>query len=150
MTFSDKIKRSREVAKLTQLELAQEVGVSQRTIASYESGGARARRSTTEKLARALKVSVKFLSDDDCTNPLEDIEKDEYIDQARAMYGSKGVRDMEELLQDNAALFAGGELSQEQKDAFFQAVMTAYVTCKEEAKKKFSPKKKQVICEDEH
>lgn len=141
MTFSDKIKRSREVAKLTQLELAQEVGVSQRTIASYESGGARARRSTTEKLARALKVSVKFLSDDDCTNPLEDIEKDEYIDQARAMYGSKGVRDMEELLQDNAALFAGGELSQEQKDAFFQAVMTAYVTCKEEAKKKFSPKK---------
>lgn len=141
MTFSDKIKRSREVAKLTQLELAQEVGVSQRTIASYESGGARARRSTTEKLARALKVSVKFLSDDDCTNPLEDIEKDEYIDQARAMYGSKGVRDMEELLQDNAALFAGGELSQEQKDAFFQAVMTAYVTCKEEARKKFSPKK---------
>lgn len=141
MTFSDKIKRSREVAKLTQLELAQEVGVSQRTIASYESGGARARRSTTEKLARALKVSVKFLSDDDCTNPLEDIEKDEYIDQARAMYGSKGVRDMEELLRDNAALFAGGELSQEQKDAFFQAVMTAYVTCKEEAKKKFSPKK---------
>lgn len=141
MTFSDKIKRAREVAKLTQLELAQEVGVSQRTIASYESGGARARRSTTEKLARALKVSVKFLSDDNCTNPLEDIEKDEYIDQARAMYGSKGVRDMEELLQDNAALFAGGELSQEQKDAFFQAVMTAYVTCKEEAKKKFSSKK---------
>lgn len=141
MTFSDKIKRAREVAKLTQQELAKEVGVSQRTIASYESGGARARRSTTEKLARALKVSVKFLSDDDCTNPLEDIEKDEYIDQARAMYGSKGVRDMEELLQDNAALFAGGELSQEQKDAFFQAVMTAYVTCKEEAKKKFSPKK---------
>lgn len=141
MTFSDKIKRAREVAKLTQLELAQEVGVSQRTIASYESGGARARRSTTEKLARALKVSVKFLSDDNCTNPLEDIEKDEYINQARAMYGSRGVRDMEELLQDNAALFAGGELSQEQKDAFFQAVMTAYVTCKEEAKKKFSPKK---------
>ena len=39
MTFSDKIKRSREVAGLTQNELAQEVGVSQRTIASYESGG---------------------------------------------------------------------------------------------------------------
>ena len=38
MTFSDKIKRAREVAKMTQHELAQEVGVSQRTIASYESG----------------------------------------------------------------------------------------------------------------
>ena len=122
MTFSDKIKRAREVAKLTQNELAQEVGVSQRTIASYESGGAKARRSTTEKLARALKVSVKYLSDDNCLDPLEDIEKDEYIDQARALYGAKGVRDMDELLRDNAALFAGGELSQEQKDAFFNAV----------------------------
>ena len=140
MTFSDKIKRAREVAKLTQYELAQEVGVSQRTIASYESGGARARRSTTEKLARALKVSVKYLSDDACVDPLEDIEKDEYIEQARELYGSKGVRDMDTLLADNAALFAGGELSQEQKDAFFQAVMTAYVTCKEEASKKFGPK----------
>ena len=141
MTFSDKIKRAREVAKLTQNELAQEVGVSQRTIASYESGGARARRSTIEKLARALKVSVKFLSDDTCTDPLADIEKDEYIDQARELYGAKGVRDMEELLRDNTALFAGGELSQEQKDMFFQAVMTAYVTCKEEASKKFGSKK---------
>ena len=141
MTFSDKIKRSREVVKLTQLELAKAVGVSQRTIASYESGGARARRYTTEKLANALKVSVKYLSDDSCTDPLEDIEKDEYIDQARALYGTQGVRDMEELLRENTALFAGGELSQEQKDAFFQAVMTAYVTCKEEASKKFSSKK---------
>ena len=141
MTFSDKIKRAREVAKLTQYELAQEVGVSQRTIASYESGGARARRSTTEKLARALKVSVKYLSDDACVDPLEDIEKDEYIDQARALYGAKGVRDMDTLLADNAALFAGGELSQEQKDAFFEAVTKAYFACKGEAKKKYGRKK---------
>lgn len=142
MTFSDKIKRSREVAQLTQTELADLVGVSQRTIASYESGGAKARRSTIEKLARALKVSVKFLSDDTCIDPLDEIEKDDYIEQAREMYGAKGVRDMEELLRDNAALFAGGELTQEQKDAFFEAVMYAYVTTKEEAKKKFGRKKK--------
>ena len=140
MTFSDKIKRAREVAQLTQNELAQEVGVSQRTIASYESGGAKARRSTTEKLARALKVSIKSLTDDDCIDPLADIEKDGYIEQAREMYGAKGVRDMEDLLRDNAALFAGGTLSQEQKDAFFEAVMKAYITCKEESKRKFGRK----------
>lgn len=58
------------------------------------------------------------------------------------MYGANGVRDMDELLRDNAALFAGGELTQEQKDAFFEAVMYAYVTSKEEAKKKFGRKKK--------
>lgn len=140
MTFSDKIKRAREVVGMTQNELATAVGVSQRTIASYESGGAIARRSTTEKLARALKVSVKYLSDENCTNPLEDIEKDEYVEQAREMYGASGVRDMDALLKDNVALFAGGELSQEQKDAFFEAVMRAYMTSKDEARKKFGRK----------
>ena len=140
MTFSDKIKRAREVANLTQQELADAVGVSKRTIASYESGGAIARRSTTAKLASALKVSVKFLSDDECEDPVADIEKDNYIEEARERYGSKGARDVEQLLADNAALFAGGELSQDQKDAFFEAVMTAYVTCKEEAKAKFGRK----------
>lgn len=140
MTFTDKIKRTREVAGMTQSELAEAVGVSQRTIASYESGGARARRSTIEKLAAALKVSVKFLSDDDCTDPLADIEKDAYIEQARERYGSKGVRDMEELLDESKALLAGGSISEEQKDAYFQAIMAAYLACKEEAKKKFGRK----------
>lgn len=140
MTFSDKIKRSREIAKLTQQELADLVGISKRAIAAYESGGAVARRSTTEKLAAALKVSVKFLTDDDCTDPLADIEKDTYVEQARALYGAKGVRDMNELLDENRALFAGGSISEEQKDAYFQAIMAAYLACKEEAKKKFGRK----------
>jgi transcriptional regulator with XRE-family HTH domain len=141
MTFSDKVKRAREVVGMTQNELAAKTGVSQRTIASYESGGAIARRSTTEKLARALKVSVKYLTEENCTDPLDEIEKDGYVEQARELYGASGVRDMDALLRDNAALFAGGELSQDQKDAFFEAVMKAYLTCKEEAKEKYGRKK---------
>lgn len=141
MTFSDKVKRSREVVGITQSELAAKTGVSQRTIASYESGGAIARRSTMEKLARALKVSVKYLTEENCTDPLDEIEKDGYVEQARELYGASGVRDMDALLRDNAALFAGGELSQDQKDAFFEAVMKAYLTCKEEAKEKYGRKK---------
>lgn len=141
MTFSDKIKRAREVAGLTQNELAQAAEVSQRTIASYESGGAIARRTTTERLAKALKVSVKYLTDENCTDPMADIEKDGYVEQARSLYGSKGARDVNALLEENAALFAGGELSQSEKDAFFEAVMRAYITCKEEAKQKFGRKR---------
>lgn len=140
MTFSDKIKRSREVAGLTQQELADQVGVSKRTIASYECTDAMARRSTVVKLARALKVSVKYLTDPDCTNPLEDIEKDGHVEDARRLYGAAGARDVEALLNENAALFAGGELSQEEKDAFFEAVMRAYFASKDEAKKKFGRK----------
>ena len=99
-----------------------------------------ARRSTITKLARELKVSVRFLLEEECTDPLSDIEKDDYVEEARRLYGSAGARDVDTLLRDNAALFAGGELSQEEKDAFFQAIMASYRACKEEAKKKFSPK----------
>jgi len=140
MTFSDKIKRSREVADLTQQELADLVGVSKRTIASYECTDAIARRTTIAKLARALKVSVRYLTDESCTDPLADIEKDDHVEEARRLYGASGARDVEALLSENAALFAGGELSQEEKDAFFEAVMRAYVASKDEAKKKFGRK----------
>ncbi len=140
MTFSDKIKRARGAADLTQQELADMVGVSKRTIASYECSNAIARRTTMEKLAAALKVSVKYLSDPDCTDPLEDIEKDTHVLEARRLYGSAGARDVDTLLSENAALFAGGELSQEQKDAFFEAVMKAYITSKEAARAKFGRK----------
>ena len=141
MTFFFFFKRSREVADLTQQELADLVGVSKRTIASYESTNAMARRTTIVKLARALKVSVRYLSDDECTDPLADIEKDDYVEEAGQRYGASGARDVDALLRDNAALFAGGELSQEEKDAFFEAVMRAYVTSKDIASVKFGRKK---------
>lgn len=139
-SFPEKVKDARTELGLSQTELANRVGVSLRTITGYEKCEKRPRAASMLKLAKALQVSVKFLSDDACDNPIEDIEQDGYIEEARSKYGAQGGRDMEALLADNAALFAGGELSQEQKDAFFQAVMTAYVTSKEEARKKFGRK----------
>lgn len=139
-TFSEKVKDARLQLGLSQQQLGEATGVSLRTILSYEKGEKMPRQGTLLKLAKALGVSSKFLIDDLCENPMEDIEKDRYIEDAREKYGNKGAKDVEKLLADNAALFAGGELSQEQKDEFFQAVMVAYVTCKEEAKKKFGRK----------
>ena len=140
MTFSDKIKRSREVAGLTQDELAALVGVSRRTVTAYECTNAVARRSTIVKLARALKVSVRYLADENCTDPLADIEKDDHVEDARRLYGASAARDVEALLHENAALFAGGELSQDEKDAFFEAITQAYFASKSEAKRKFGHK----------
>lgn len=139
-SFSEKARDARIELGLTQTQLGEEVGISLRTIVAYERGEKKPRQATMLKLAKALKVSVKFLSDDECENPLEDIEKDGYISVVREKYGAKGAKDMDSLLAANAALFAGGELSQEQKDAFFDAVMKAYITCKEEAKAKFGHK----------
>ena len=142
-SFPDKVKDARAAHGLSQSQLAEMIGVTVRSILAYEKGEKKPRRGTLIKLASALQVSVKFLTDDNCMNPVEDIEKDVYIAEATERYGATGARDVEQLLEDNAALFAGGELSQEQKDAFFDAVMKAYITCKEEAKKKFGRKNSQ-------
>lgn len=136
-TFSEKIKLARSELNISQNELAEKVGVSVRTIQAYEQEEKRPRQSTLFNLAKALGVSTKYLTDDECENPLEDIEKDGFIEEAWRNYGIRGVRDADRLLADTTALFAGGELTQEQKDAFFDAIMVAYVTCKQEAKKKF-------------
>ena len=140
-SFADKVKDARAELGLSQAQLSEQIGVSVRSVQLYEQGVKKPRQSITLKLAKALKVSVRFLTDDECENPLEDIEKDGYIEEARERYGASGARDMNALLEANAALFAGGELSQVEKDAFFEAVMKAYITCKEEAREKFGRKK---------
>ena len=54
-----------------------------------------------------------------------------------------------EILEANRALFAGGELDEEAKDAFYQAVTKAYLSCKMEAKKTFGRKKKNSEAESD-
>ena len=61
MNFSDKIKYQREQNHLTQKELAELVGVSQRAIAAYESSGTIARISTMRKLAHSRFPAGFFL-----------------------------------------------------------------------------------------
>ncbi len=142
MTFSDKIKVERERCKLTQQELADAIGVSRRTIVAYETTDAIPRISTMRKLAMALNVSYDYLANDDVTDPKQGIEKIAHIEEVRGHFGDRAASEVDELLERNAALFAGGELSEEAKDAFFTAVTKAYLECKEEARKTFGRKKK--------
>ena len=51
--------------------------------------------------------------------------------------------DLEAMLAQNQEMFAGGTISQEAKDAYFQAVMKAYVECKEAAKETYGRRKKR-------
>lgn len=139
--FSEKIKAARAEAGLSQSELAEQVDVSIRSISAYETGVAMPRGTTMRKLARTLAVSLEYLTNDEVTDPKAGMAKQIVLEDIRGRYGNRGVAEADMLLQSNRALFAGGVLSQEAKDAFFQAVMTAYVTCKEEAKETFGHKK---------
>ena len=84
-TFSEKVKDARLQLGLSQQQLGEATGVSLRTILSYEKGEKMPRQGTLLKLAKALGVSSKFLIDDLCENPMEDIEKDSYIEDARVV-----------------------------------------------------------------
>ena len=139
-TFGEKLKRHRNELGLNQQQLGDIVGVSKRMIAAYESGGSKPRQAVLEKLAEALHISADYLRFNSIEDPQFGIDKDPYINEARRQYGSKGASEMEQLLAQNQALFAGGQLDQEAKDAFFEAVMKAYITCKEEARKTYGRK----------
>lgn len=142
-SFAEKVLDARTELGFSQSQLGERVGVSLRSIFAYEKGEKTPRPSTVLKLARVLNVSVKFLTDENCENPLEDIEKDGYIEEARERYGAKCARDLDTLIRENCALFAGGELTADEKEVFFEALTKAYIASKEEARIKFSPKGKK-------
>lgn len=141
-SFSEKIREAREALKLNQQQLSDLVGVSKRSIAAYETTDTKPRGNMARKLASALQVSVDYLLNDDIVDPKHGIEKSPYVEETRERLGAKAAKEMDVLLEQNMALFAGGELDQEAKDAFFEAVMKAYITCKEDARKTFGKKSK--------
>ena len=141
-SFSEKVRDSRALLELNQQELADLVGVSKRTIATYETVDVKPRQSTMKKLASALQVSIDYLTRDEIDDPSYGLEKEPYVDEVRERLGAKAAREIDFLMEKNTALFAGGEIPQEAKDAYFDAVMAAYLECKEQAKIKFGRKKK--------
>ena len=138
--FADEVIEARETLGLSQAALAEKVEVSQRSITAYETGSAKPRGVTARRLAQALKVSVDYLLNEDVQEPQSNLDQQPYFDNIYAAYGAGGEAEARALLEKNAALFAGGTLSQDAKDAFFEAIMTAYVTCKEEARKTYGRK----------
>jgi len=130
MKFSDRLKDIRERKNLTQEELANLSGISARSIQRYESGASRPRVEATEKLAKALNVSVNDILGSD----------DMLIAQASEKYGSRGAKQAQELMNEVTGLFAGGEMSEEDMDIMMKAIQDAYWIAKDK-NKKFSPKK---------
>lgn len=139
-SFKEKLIARRGELGLSQAQLSEKAGIGKRTITSYETDGRLPHPAQLYKLARALDVSPEYLKNDDCNDPHFGAERTNYIEDAYARFGASGARDVERLLSQNAALFAGGELSEEAKDAFFQAVMKAYIDCKEKAKETYGQK----------
>jgi len=131
MKFGEKIKNARVAKDMTQAELAQAVGVSLRTMVSYENGDCYPKkREVYGKLAELLGVDTNYLL----------TENEEFINAAGEKYGYRGKKYAQQLITEVSGLFAGGDMDDEDLDAVMRAITDAYWIAKEK-NKKYTPKK---------
>ncbi|MGI5971700.1 MAG: helix-turn-helix domain-containing protein [Oscillospiraceae bacterium] len=134
MQFGDKIRAARQACGMTQKALAEKIGVTTRTIQLYEANSRQPKNAATIiSLAHALNVGTDyFLSE----RELECIrEQEAFLSEAADKYGNRGRAQARLILDQASALFAGGELSEEDKEAFFRTMTEIYFDAKEKAKK---------------
>ncbi|KNY29489.1 helix-turn-helix domain-containing protein [Pseudobacteroides cellulosolvens] len=131
MLFGDKIKELRTLAGMSQQELASNAGLSLRSIQNYESNKRYPKDvAILNKLCKALDTTIEDLMSD----------KDNFVQEATAKYGTRGKKDAKKLVEEVGGLFAGGELNEEDKDKVFRAITEMYWRAKDN-NKKYSPKK---------
>jgi len=131
MRFGDKIKEQRTLRNLTQDEFARAMGISRRTLCYYEEGKTYPQNRTFyKKLANYFEMDINYFLTED----------EEFLTEAALKYGRRGLSQAQLVLDQASALFAGGDLSEEDKQAFMQELQELYLDSKERAKK-FTPKK---------
>ena len=132
MTFADKIKKERAKLQMTQADFAKHIGVSHRSLQNYELGINHPRsREAYQKIATALGLDVNYLL----------TENEEFVLGIAEQYGSRSAQGATKVLSDVKALFAGGEMAEEDMDVFMKAVQDAYWEVKKINKEKYTPKK---------
>lgn len=126
-----KVKQLRKEKGISQSVLAQELGVTLRTVQSYETGKSYPkRREIYQKLAEYFSCDQNYLMTEDAT----------FLTDATSQYGTRGANQTKKLLEELSGLFAGGELAEEDKDEMMKAIQDAYWIAKEN-NRKYVPKK---------
>ena len=126
MEFSEKIKNARTAKGISQRELAEASGITLRTIQNYETGGKLPRkRETYTNLATALGISEDVLLDDNAS----------FILKASEQYGGRGAKQAMDMVKDIAAMWAGGEMDEEDMDIIMQSMQEAYWDAKKNNRK---------------
>ena len=137
MELGDRIRKVRRDVHMTQAELAVAVGVSTRSIQAYEMNRSVPRSYDMYlKLANALRVTPEYLSD----MKEKDVEAADFVQAATTKYGPRGKAQAKAILEQASALFAGGELTEEDEIVFMHEMQEIYFQAKVAAKK-YTPKR---------
>ena len=121
MTFSEKLQRARKNKSMTQAELAEKIGVTARSVQNYELGARYPKRDILDRICKVLGVHIETL-----------VGSGDFLGIVEAEDGVAGVESAKQLLSCAGALFACGELSEEDKDKVMLALQNIY--WKEKAK----------------
>lgn len=135
MGFKERLKEKRLEANLTQVQLAEKISVTARTIQNYELGTRKPTKfEVVEKLAEALNTTAEYLLG----------QGGMLVLAAQEQGGSKAAKDIDELVSEVSGMFAGGHLSDEALEGAMKALNDAYWIAKEKNKKYGRRKSKEV------
>lgn len=126
MLFGDRLRKLREKAGLTQAELGQIIGASDRVVGYYESNDRFPKKpETLQKISEVFQVSVDVLVGNDGS----------FIQSSVQQFGYTGGRQAKEVLNDVQTLFAGGQLPEDDQEEFFRLITEMYFEAKKSNKK---------------
>lgn len=134
MTFGEKFRAERDRLGLTQQELADQLGLNRRMITRYENGLSFPRtRKAYKRIAELFGVDVNYLLTED----------EAFVLDASREYAARGMKQAQQLIDGMSGLFAGGTLSEQDKDAVMKALQDIYWESKARNAEKYTPKKRK-------
>ena len=127
MTFAEKFKEERVKKELTQQQVADSLGITRKMITLYEKGTSLPR---TREAYKKIADFYYLLTEDE-----------NFVVQATEKYGARGKKQAQDLVDGISGLFAGGTLSEQDKDAVMKALQDIYWDSKARNVEKYTPKK---------
>ena len=122
MKFGDKLREQRKKRGLSQEALARVLDFGRTTIINYESGKSYPQdRKAYYALAEFFEVDVNYFLTED----------EHFLTAAAELYGKHGQDQARVILEQTAALMAGGKLSDNDKLAFSREMQAIFLDSKE-------------------
>jgi len=127
MKFGDKLREQRKKQGLSQVALADALGVGRTTIINYENGKSYPQdRKAYYELAKFFALDVNYFLTED----------EHFLTAAAELYGKHGQNQAQAILEHTAALLAGGRLSDHDKLAFTQEMQAIFLDSKDRQTKR--------------
>jgi len=134
MTFGEKVRILRKRASMGQGELAEQIGVTRRALVYYENNERYPReQAVIDRLADTFAVTPDFLTND--REYILQTKEEFFLAEAAKEDARRGGTEAKHFLEQTHSLFAGGELSDDDKDALFEVLTEIYFDSKKKAKK---------------